>query len=83
MIKKPIRGIVHGKTIELSEESGCADGAIVEVELRAVDGSQAQVIELVPANNELTEAEWDEWEATMAEIVALRKYDGRRDVEFQ
>ena len=76
MIKKPIRGIVHGKTIELSEESGCEDGAIVEVELRAVDGSQAQVTELVPANNELTEAEWDEWETTMAEIVALRKYDG-------
>lgn len=75
MIQRPIRGVVHGRVIELNEEPGCPDGQIVEVELRNVDNSQAQSIQRDQSGRELSEEEWNAWETTMTEIVSLRKHD--------
>jgi hypothetical protein len=84
MIKKVIRGVIHGRTIELSEETGCAEGAVVEVESRAINDVDVRGENLAKTDTALTEAEWKEWEATMAEVVAQRKQiDNRRDVEFE
>lgn len=82
MIQRPIRGVVRGRTIELSEEPGCQEGQIVEVELRSLDESPRNEAKVNRSQSDLTEEEWDAWEATMAEIVALRKQDKRPAVDL-
>jgi hypothetical protein len=36
---KTIQGVVHGKVIELTEESGLPDGQVVEVTVRSASGN--------------------------------------------
>lgn len=77
---KVMHGRVHGRTIELSEDSGLAEGQEVEVSMRAVPNGQ----ECKPGDGLLrTEgalADDPHWDAIMEEIYQERKDDTRREI---
>ncbi len=83
MIKK-LRGVVHGRTVELSEDPGIPDGQAVSVNLE-MDAPTA-----VP-NGEKTGwrrlegilADYPEWDEIMEEIYLERKGIYRKPPEVQ
>jgi hypothetical protein len=76
-----LQGIVHGKTIELAEELGLADGEKVEVFVRAVSRKQLWGEGLRRCAGALAE-EWSEDDdRILEEIYQDRKRDLRREIE--
>ena len=73
---KTVHGIVRGRTIEVSEDLGVAEGQEVEVSVRTLHKSTRK-----PGDGFLrTEgalADDTEWDATMDEIHQARKLPGR------
>lgn len=78
---KLMHGTVHGRTIELNEDLGLAEGQEVEVSVRVANGQPRK-----PGDGFLrTEgalADDSYWDAIMAEIYQDRKDDTRREVDF-
>lgn len=77
MIKR-LHGIVHGKTIQLDEELGVADGQPVEIQVRITPAAPEnpggwQQIAGALAND-------PHWDAIMADIYQDRKRDMRREI---
>lgn len=77
---KILHGKVHGRTIELAEDLGLADGQEVEVSVRTV----APVGPRQPGDGFLrTEgalANDPHWDAIMEEVYRERKNDTRREI---
>jgi hypothetical protein len=73
---KTIRGRVRGRTIELNEDLGLAEGQEVEVQVRAVSRTERRPGEgLLRTEGAL--ADDNEWDAIMEEIYQSRKLDRR------
>ena len=73
---KTIHGKVHGKTIELDEDLGVADGQEVEVQVKVI----ANTVRTPGDGFLLTEgalADDTEWDAIMEEIYQARKRERR------
>ena len=77
---KTVHGVVHGKTIELDEELGVADGQEVEITVRAVPPKAVRQ----PGEGFLRTAgalaNDSEWDAIMEEIYRARKQERRPQV---
>jgi hypothetical protein len=76
MSNKPLRGIVHGNSIELEVDAGLADGEEVEVILRRVVPQGVQPGEGF-LRTEGALADDTEWDAIMQEIQHSRKQERR------
>jgi hypothetical protein len=75
------RGIVHGKTIELTDAPGLADGAEVQVFIRPTSADLQQRAEIVRRYA----AQADDWsteedDRILAELAADRQQSGQRDL---
>ena len=66
-MNKTIHGIVHGKTIELDEELGVADGQEVEVSVKIVQAKGKWGEGILRSAGAL--ANDDEWDAIMKELM--------------
>jgi hypothetical protein len=75
---KIVHGNVRGKTIELAEDLGLADGQEVEVTVRTVLATQAPGEGLRRTEGAL--ADDPHWDAIMEEIYRERKTDTRPEV---
>jgi len=74
MIKK-ISGIAHGRTIELHQDSGVADGQEVEVLITVVPAGEKLGSGFLRTEGAL--ADDDQWDAIMDEIHQARRNDPR------
>jgi hypothetical protein len=74
MTNKVLRGVVHGNTIELREDTGLSDGAEVEVTLRpTANGDPGRGL----ASTEGALATDTEWDAIMDDLHSLRREERR------
>jgi hypothetical protein len=76
---KAIHGKVHGKTIELDEDLGVADGQEVEVQVRVIPRTDRKPGEGF-LRTEGALADDTEWDAIMAEIYQSRKLERRPSI---
>ncbi len=74
MIKK-LRGIAHGRIIELAEDAGVADGQEVEVLITVPATGEKLVCGFLRTEGAL--ADDDQWDAIMEEIHQARRNDSR------
>ena len=78
---KLMRGVVHGRTIELDEDPGVAEGQAVEVQVRTIPATPAG---RQPGEGFLrTEgalADDPHWDAIMEEIYRERKRETRKEL---
>ena len=77
MINKPTRGVVHGKTIELSEDLGLADGQEVEVRVRVIDTGRTWGEGILRSAG--IAADIPDWDDVMEEIHRGRAGSSQRD----
>jgi hypothetical protein len=75
---RTIHGVVHGKTIQLDEDLGVAEGQQVEVQVRLVTAAAHSGDGLGRCAGAL--ADDTHWDAIMSEIHEDRRRDTRRDV---
>jgi hypothetical protein len=75
---RTIHGIIHGKTIQLDEDLGAAEGQEVEVQVRLVAAASQLSDGLRRSAGAL--ASDPHWDAIMSEIYESRKRDSRREV---
>jgi hypothetical protein len=73
---RTIHGRVHGKTIELDEDPGVADGQEVEVQVKVISRSSRQPGEGF-LRTEGALADDTEWDAIMEDVYQDRKRDRR------
>ncbi|HUY34986.1 MAG TPA: hypothetical protein VMV69_19720 [Pirellulales bacterium] len=76
---KTIHGKVHGKTIELDEDLGVAEGQEVEVHVRMIPSSSREPGEGF-LRTEGALADDTEWDAIMEEIHQARKLERRPQI---
>ena len=76
---KTIHGTVHGKTIELDEDLGVAEGQEVEVQVRVICKTTRKAGEGF-LRTEGALADDTEWDAIMEEIYQARKLDRRPQI---
>ena len=74
MIRR-LHGIAHGKTIELDEDSGVADGQEVEVLITILPANEKSGSGFLRTEGAL--ADDDQWDGIMDEIYQARKSDQR------
>jgi hypothetical protein len=73
---KVVHGTVHGKTIDLDEDLGVADGQAVEVQVKVISNTARQPGEgLLRTEGAL--ADDTEWDGIMEEIYQARKRERR------
>jgi hypothetical protein len=75
---KTLHGRVHGKTIELDEDLGVADGQQVEVEIRIIQPTRKWGDGILRSAGAL--ADDTEWDAIMEEIHQARKLERRPQI---
>jgi hypothetical protein len=73
---KAIHGKVHGKTIELDEDLGVAEGQEVEVRVTLIPNSGRLPGEGI-LRTEGALAEDEEWDANMDQVYVARKLERR------
>lgn len=78
MIKK-VQGIVRGKSIELAEELGVADGQAVEVRVRVVAPQPKLGEGLARCAGALADDPY--WDAIMEEVYENRKLERRNQLD--
>jgi hypothetical protein len=78
MMTNPIHGRVHGRTIELDDDPGLADGQEVEVEIRIIQPSRKWGDGILRSAGAL--ADDTEWDAIMEEIHQARKLERRPQI---
>jgi hypothetical protein len=76
---RTIHGKVHGKTIELEEDLGVADGQEVEVQIRVIPKTSGEPGEGF-LRTEGALANDTEWDGIMEEIYQSRKLERRPPV---
>jgi hypothetical protein len=74
-----IRGVVHGKTIALEDDSGLTDGQIVELTIRPLAPSVGRQPGEGLIRTEGALADDPYWDAIMEQIHRERKNDTRQD----
>lgn len=77
MTTKTVHGKVHGRTIELDEDLGVAEGQDVEVEVRIVDPRLVRRPGEGFLRTEGALADDSEWDAIMEEIYLGRRQENR------
>ena len=77
---KVIQGRVHGRTIELTEDLGLAEGQEVEVSVRSLSASSARKPGEGLLRTEGALADDPHWDAIMAEVHRARKLERRQNV---
>ena len=77
---KILHGTVRGRTIELTEDLGLADGQEVEVSVRAKPEFSPQSPGAGFLRTEGALADDPYWDAIMEEIYQERKNDSRREI---
>jgi hypothetical protein len=78
-MNKTLHGKVHGKTIELEEDLGVAEGQEVEVQVRVLPKTGRNPGEGF-LRTEGALADDTEWDAIMEEIYQARKRDRRPQI---
>ena len=76
---KTLHGTIHGRTIELDEDPGVAEGQEVEVQMKVVPKSTQKTGEGF-LRTEGALADDTEWDAIMEEIYQSRKLERRPPV---
>jgi hypothetical protein len=77
---RQIQGVIHGRTVELSEDPGVADGQQVEITIRAVPTPRLWGEGLRRCAGAFA-AEWtEEDDRILEEIQQERKRDTRKDI---
>jgi hypothetical protein len=76
---KTIHGKVHGRTIELDDDLGVADGQEVEVQVKAISKTPRKPGEGF-LRTEGALADDTEWDAIMEEIYQARKLERRPQI---
>ena len=76
---KSVLGTVHGKTIELTEELGMAEGQQVEVQVKVVEPTRKWGEGILRCAGAL--ADDQEWDDIMGEIYQARKVERRPQLE--
>jgi hypothetical protein len=76
---KTIHGKVHGKTIELDEDLGVAEGQEVEIQVRVIPKAFRKAGEGF-LRTEGALADDTEWDAIMEEIYQARKLERRPQI---
>ena len=76
---KTIHGKIHGKTIELDEDLGVAEGQEVEVQIKVISKPRTKTGEGF-LRTEGALADDDEWDDIMEEIYRSRKQERRPQV---
>ncbi len=79
IMTKTVHGIVHGKTIELREDLGVAEGQEVEVQVKVIPPARKWGDGLLRCAGAL--ADDTEWDAIMEEIYQARKQERRPQLE--
>ena len=77
---KVIHGNVRGKTIELAEDLGLAEGQVVEVSVRTVPTGTTRKTGEGLLRTEGALADDPHWDAIMEEIYQDRKNDTRKEI---
>jgi hypothetical protein len=72
---KTVHGIVHGKTIELDEDLGVAEGQEVEVQVKVIDSNTKWGEGILRTAGALADDPY--WDAIMEEIYQARKVERR------
>lgn len=81
MIKK-LRGVVHGRTVELEEDPGIPDGQAVSVDLEMDAPAAAPRVEKTGWGRlEGILADYPEWDEIMEQIHQQRKLERRPQME--
>jgi hypothetical protein len=77
---RQFQGVIHGRTVELSEDPGVADGQQVEITIRAVPTPRLWGEGLRRCAGAFA-ADWtEEDDRTLEEIQQERKRDTRKDI---
>lgn len=76
---KTLHGTVHGRTIQLDEDPGVAEGQEVEVQVRVVARSAGMTGDGF-RRTEGALADDEEWDGIMEEIHKARKLDRRPQI---
>jgi hypothetical protein len=77
---KSLRGVVHGKIIELDQDPGVAEGQSVEVQMRVIDRGGKWGEGILRTAGALKDD--PEWDAIMEEIYQSRKLERRQQFDF-
>jgi hypothetical protein len=77
---KVMHGKIHGRTIELSEDLGLAEGQEVEVSVRVTPDDRARKPGDGLLRTEGALADDPHWDAIMEEIYQERKNDTRKEI---
>jgi hypothetical protein len=72
---KNLQGTAHGRTIELDEDLGVADGQKIEIQVKVVSPVASAGEGFLRTEGALADDE--EWDAIMAEIHQARKLERR------
>ncbi|MEX0867446.1 MAG: hypothetical protein WD030_08805 [Pirellulales bacterium] len=78
---KTVHGIIRGKTIELSEDLGVAEGQAVEVQVSVVDPSKTWGEGIKRSAGAL--ADDSEWDRIMEEVHQSRKLERQTQMDEQ
>jgi hypothetical protein len=79
-MSETLRGIVHGRTIEVDRDPGLADGTTVEVELHVPEPERKPGDGIRRSAGALAHLPPEDWEALEA-IIRERKSDKRPPIE--
>jgi hypothetical protein len=81
-MQRKLHGKVRGRTIELGEDPGVAEGQEVELQIEVVIGSGRKWGDgiLRTAGSLVDDSEWD---TVMDEIYQARKVDRRQELKFE
>jgi hypothetical protein len=71
-----LEGIIHGKTIQLTDDPGLADGQRVEVKVRPVRSPEGRIAAIQQTAGALAHLPAEDWEA-LDEIIGERQRSGR------
>src|SRR5712664_1235828 len=80
LMVKTVQGIVHGKTIQLQEDLGVAEGQQVEIQVRVVPAAKPSVEGLRRCAGALSDEWTEEDDRILEEIYQDRKRDTRREI---
>lgn len=76
---KSMHGVVHGRTIEFSEDIGMADGLEVEVQVKATPRGKEWGAGILRTAGALADDPY--WDAIMDQVHRARKADRRPQLE--
>jgi hypothetical protein len=79
-MERTVRGVVRGKTIELAEALGLADGQEVEITLRTIPAQAVRQPGEGLLRTEGALADDPYWDGIMEEVYRERKQDTRKEL---